>query len=110
MGKIDDREQDLLDLIKTRRSIRQFTSDPVPAEVLREIVHAGIWAPTGSNQQEVRFYVTTDPADIRALWTAKPHIKNPQAAILVYVDLSGEYYQNLRQRLHTLQLPLMDVG
>lgn len=101
---------DFLTLVKTRRSIRQFESKPVPSEVLTKIVDAGVWAPTGSNRQELRFRIITDRDDLEALWQAKPHIKNPQAAILVYADLSDPYYAPLASRPHKLQLPLMDVG
>lgn len=100
----------LMELIKTRRSIRQFTDQPVPRALLEQIVEAGVWAPTGSNRQEVRFQIVTDPQDVRALWEAKPHIKNPQAAIMVYADLSDPYYADLSQRPHTMQLPLLDIG
>ena len=102
--------QKLMELIATRRSIRQFTSEPVPDEMLERVCEAAIWAPTGSNQQEIRLYPTTDPADIGALRAAKPHIKNPQAAILVYADVSSEYYHDLSQRPHKAGLPFMDVG
>ena len=101
---------DLMELIKSRRSIRQFTSEPVPKELLYKIVQAAIWAPTGSNRQEIRFYITSNPAEIAAIHVAKPHIKNPQSAILVYADVTEEYYHNLSKRPHKAALPLLDVG
>ena len=36
---------ELIDAIKGRRSIREFKSDPVPMEILRDILEAGNWAP-----------------------------------------------------------------
>lgn len=35
----------------TRRSVRQFKSDPVPKETIAKIIEAGTYAPTGMNWQ-----------------------------------------------------------
>lgn len=42
---------DILEAIKTRRSIRSFRTDPVPPEALREILEAATWAPSHRNAQ-----------------------------------------------------------
>ena len=42
---------EILHCMKTRRSIRKFKADPVPAEVIDQIVEAGSYAPTGMNRQ-----------------------------------------------------------
>ena len=41
----------LLDMIKTRRSIRKYKSDMVPKEIIDKIVEAGTYAATGMGQQ-----------------------------------------------------------
>ncbi len=43
--------QDILELIKSRRSVKKFKSDPVPKALIEKIVEAGSWAPTGRNWQ-----------------------------------------------------------
>lgn len=43
--------QELMEAIKTRRTIRQFTNKPVPQEVIDMIFEAGRMAPTGANSQ-----------------------------------------------------------
>jgi len=48
---------ELLEAIKGRRSIRQFTTEPVPQEDIEEILDAARWAPSGSNQQMWKFIV-----------------------------------------------------
>lgn len=53
----------LLDAIKTRRSIRQFTGRQVPPEVLAQILEAGRLTPTGGNAQDVSFVVLTGGMD-----------------------------------------------
>ena len=43
--------------IKGRRSIRQYKEKPVPQELIREILEAGTYAPSGKNSQPWRFQV-----------------------------------------------------
>ncbi len=42
---------DVLNTIKTRRSVRKFKTDMVPKDVLDQILEAGTYAPTARNQQ-----------------------------------------------------------
>ncbi|MCL2707031.1 MAG: nitroreductase family protein [Dehalococcoidia bacterium] len=53
---------DFLNLVHTRRSIRRFKSDPVPAELLEKILEAGRWAMSGANAQPWEFVVVQDAA------------------------------------------------
>ena len=46
-----------LSFIKSRRSIRQFTKEPVKIEELEEILEAGRYAPTATNAQDVSYIV-----------------------------------------------------
>jgi nitroreductase len=50
----------LLEGLTTTRSIRRYTSDPVPDDVLRDIMFAATRAPSGSNRQPFRFVVLKD--------------------------------------------------
>lgn len=43
-----------------RRSIRHFRKDPVERDKIREIVSAGLYAPTGMNKQATKIVVITD--------------------------------------------------
>ena len=52
-------------VLTTRRSVRKFKSDPVPENVLDEILKAGEYAPTGMGQQSPIIIVITDP-EVRA--------------------------------------------
>ena len=49
-------------LVRTRRSVRKFTSQPVPDPLLAQLVDTARWAPSGYNLQPVHFTVVTDPA------------------------------------------------
>lgn len=44
----------------SRRSIRKYKADPVPAEALKEIAKAGTYAPTGMGSQSPLIVVVTD--------------------------------------------------
>ena len=54
-----------LDAMHTRRSVRKFTDQPVPVDVIREILKAGVRAPNAGNRQPWRFVVVTDREKIR---------------------------------------------
>ena len=47
----------LLAAMKSRRSIRHFTSQPVEKEKLRKILEAGRYAPTGANAQNISYTI-----------------------------------------------------
>lgn len=52
---------DLFEIIRTTRSIRRLKPDPVPSELIRQILEAGTCAPSGGNMQRWRFLVIRDP-------------------------------------------------
>ena len=51
---------EVLEAIKTRRSIRHYTSDPIDEGALAQILEAGRWAPSWHNLQCWRFIVVRD--------------------------------------------------
>jgi len=54
-------------VIKGRRSVRKFKSDPIPEEHLMKIIDAGRLAPTSGNQQPWKFIVVQDEKQIEKL-------------------------------------------
>ena len=50
----------LLELVKTRRSIRAFTDRPVPDDVVEKVIEVARWAPSGANSQPWEFVVVTE--------------------------------------------------
>jgi len=54
-------------LIRERRSVRNYTAEPVPKEILEKILDAGKYAPTGTNSQNVHYVVLTSPDQIEQL-------------------------------------------
>jgi nitroreductase len=51
---------DIFDIIHTTRAMRRLKPDPVPDELIRKILEAGICAANGSNRQTWRFLVVKD--------------------------------------------------
>ena len=51
-----------LECIKTRRSVRKFTEQPVDRALLEQVVAAAAYAPSWKNTQIARYTVVTDPA------------------------------------------------
>ncbi|MCK4341694.1 MAG: nitroreductase family protein [Phycisphaerae bacterium] len=55
---------DVLAAIRTRRSVRSYSSRPIPARVLARMKQALRWAPSACNMQPWRFVFVTD-AELR---------------------------------------------
>ena len=53
--------------ILNRRSVRNFKDKPVPEPLIRRILEAGRFAPSGGNSQNWKFAVVTDPSYISQL-------------------------------------------
>lgn len=50
----------ILDLLKQRKSVRKFTGEDVPKEVMEYILECGRLSPSGGNEQPWKFGVITD--------------------------------------------------
>jgi len=58
---------DVFEIMNTTRSMRRLKPDPVPDELIRKILHAGLGAANGGNTQKWRFMVIKDPAKKKAV-------------------------------------------
>ena len=74
---------DVLKAIKQRRSIRQFTDEPIEKDVLERLLDAARWAPTASNQQRWRFVVIASPSVKELIRKFAPGIFAMPAAFIV---------------------------
>ena len=57
----------MLDLIKSRYSVKNYSGEQVSDELLKQIIEAGVYAPSGRNRQAVRFMVVQDKDTINTL-------------------------------------------
>jgi nitroreductase/NAD-dependent dihydropyrimidine dehydrogenase PreA subunit len=53
--------------LRKRRSVRRFTSDPVPKEKILEILDIARYAASGGNGQPVEWIVVHDPANVKKI-------------------------------------------
>jgi len=83
-------EATVLDTIKKRRSIRQYTDQAVTDNQIRQLLEAAMAAPSGSNIQPWEFVVVKDPDVKRQL--AQTHTWSSMAAdaAVVFVVCGNE--------------------
>jgi len=83
----------MLNLIKTRRSIRKFKKTSISTKTIEKILEAGIWAPSGLNNQPWRFMVLEgQKKNALAKFTHYSYvIKGADKIILVFLDKKSSY-------------------
>ena len=84
---------DALDCIHTRRSIRKYEKREVPEALVREVISAGMAAPSAKNEQPWHFVVLTDRALLEKasdLHIYAKMVRDAPVAILVCGDLALE--------------------
>jgi iodotyrosine deiodinase len=67
------RSREFLELMSTRRSVRHFSSEPVPRELIDNAIRTAGSAPSGANQQPWTFVVVSDPELKQKLREAAEH-------------------------------------
>lgn len=76
-----------LEAIFTRRSMRAFTSEPVPDELLRQVLQAGAASASGGNVQAWGFVLVRSAERLAALRSLAPGIiGQPTAVIAICLD------------------------
>jgi nitroreductase len=79
-------------LIFGRRSIRQFKDGPVPDEMLRKVLYAGLMAPHGCNVCATRFIVLRTPEEWRLVRSDIPI----EHGVMVVVCQDTSMYRTLK--------------
>jgi len=59
-SKIEEYKMEVLEAIKTRRSIRKYKTNPVDDKTIELVLEAARWAPSWANTQCWRFIVVRD--------------------------------------------------
>jgi nitroreductase len=116
---------DILDIIKSRRSIRKFEGREVSEEHLEKVLEAGRWAPSGLNNQPWRFAVIRDKTtreEISGLTRYSGVVKAADVLIAVFMDSASGYHrvkdaqsigacmQNMLLEAHALDLGAVWLG
>ena len=65
---------ELTEAIRKRRSVRRYREEPVPEEVLRELLELACWAPSAENEQPWYFVALTSEEELRNLQTTMEQV------------------------------------
>ncbi len=83
----------MLNTILSRRSIRKYTAQPVPVEMIEQILRAGMAAPSARNEQPWHFVVVTERdrlANVAAVHPYAQMLREASFAVVVCGDTSRE--------------------
>ncbi len=61
----------MIDLMRSRRSVRKYTEDPIPCEIIEELKEIALRSPTSRNRKEWKFWFVTDPNVLTKLAESK---------------------------------------
>lgn len=88
----------VLEAIYKRRSIREYTDQEIALEKLHEIIRAGMWAPSGLNNQPWRFVIIRDPQvkEKLAQQTHYSHIVTKATALIAVFLSKEEMYDEVK--------------
>jgi nitroreductase len=99
----------VMENIRTRRVVREFTADPLTEAEIRPILTAGRWAATGGNRRIQRFLVSQSPETIRLVRAVSPGIwTRPSALVVICVD--GALARADQVQIERDTTVLIDVG
>ncbi|MDH7517344.1 MAG: nitroreductase family protein [Candidatus Thermoplasmatota archaeon] len=80
---------DAIEAILSRRSIRKYINKPIPKEVIKELLEAGMSAPSAGNEQPWHFILINDPKILKEIPSFHNHaqmLNEASTAILVCND------------------------
>ncbi len=104
---------DLFELIKTRRSIREFADKPIAKEVLENIVDAARFAPTARNVQPWEFVVVVDKNNLKKVAAATEHgkfIAGCGACIIIFSQDTKYFLEDCSAATQNVLLAVRALG
>lgn len=115
---------EIIDVIKTRRSVREFERKKVEIDKIEKILEAARWAPSAKNRQPWVFIVVQNEETIKqiASCTIYSFVGNAPLLIVVFLDKSemvdrtkdvqaiGASIQNMLLAVHALDLGAVWIG
>lgn len=95
-------DEDILEIVKNRRSVRSYIKKDIPKGLLLKLVDAARWAPTPSNVQSWRFIVVRTDENLNHLKNVSPGFPaEARAAIVVCSNLKEA------QRFGEAKIPIL---
>lgn len=116
--------QDILNLIKERRSIRKYKKEKIDRESIIKILEAGRFAPSAENNQPWRFFVLTQEDSIKSIGKACKYaflntfVQEAPLAIVIYSEKTHHFVkidcglsaQNMMLEAHALGIGSCYIG
>ena len=110
---------ELKEVLLKRRSVRKFTEETVPQEMIEELLIAAMSGPSACNKRPWAFYVVTNPEKLEELKGASRFTKmSAKLAIIVCGDLekalpmemANYWIQDCSAAIENILLRVTDLG
>ncbi len=91
---MESKTSNLIDLIKSRRSIRNFIYQKIDKETIRDILECGRWAPSGQNCQVWRVCVVIHPTVKRMIAEQTKYggiLESAYVNFVIFLDIERGY-------------------
>ena len=122
---MESKTNDLLDLIRSRRSIRNFIYKKIDNDTIKDILDCGRWAPSGRNSQPWKVCIVAHPTVKRMIAEQSKYggiIESAYLNFVVFLDLErgydrvkdvlalGAFIQNMLLAVHAKGLGAVWIG
>ncbi|HIB19065.1 MAG TPA: nitroreductase [Alphaproteobacteria bacterium] len=104
---------DVYQCLRSRRTVREYKSDPIPDELVRKILQAGRWAPSSSDTQRWHFIVIQERDTLEALGKIAaqgPFIAQAPLAIAIVMDDAPRPQLDAGRALQQMELMAWSEG
>jgi len=91
---MESKTSNLIDLIKSRRSIRNFIYQKINKDIIRDILECGRWTPSGQNCQPWKVCIVEHPTVKRMVAEQTKHggiIESAYVNFVIFLDIERGY-------------------
>jgi nitroreductase len=103
-----------MEVLRKRRSIREYSPQPIAKEALEKIIDAARFAPTARNIQPWQFVAVTQPQTLKKLAALAgqnaPFLAQAQACIAVFCEETKYYLEDGSAATVNILLAAADLG
>jgi nitroreductase len=122
---MESKSNDLLALIRSRRSVRNFVYQKIDNKTIREIIDCGRWAPSGQNKQPWKVCIVAHPTVKRMIGEQSKYggiIESAFLNLVIFYDIErgydrtkdlqsiGAFIQNILLATHAKGLGALWIG
>jgi nitroreductase len=107
LGHPSGTELNVSTAIRTRRTIRRWTDQPVPDEIVKELLECALWAPSACNMQLWTFVVVTDPETRRSLGDAVPFAD--KAPVCIFICYNTRFSEGSHANIQSAAAAVMNM-